>query len=78
MIEGWQDKIDAAQRQTSMTIDGVTLARQPYGGEFPGTTLAARCYDCATELGGLHVKNCSVERCPACGGQAISCDCSDD
>jgi hypothetical protein len=78
MIAGWQEKIDAAQWQTTVMIDGVELARQPYGGEFPGQTLKPRCHDCATELGDLHVPHCSVERCPACGEQAISCGCDED
>lgn len=78
MIEGWQQKIDDAQRTTTTTIDGVELARQPYGDEVPGVSLVHACRDCATEPGDLHVPGCCVERCPACGGQAISCDCLDD
>ena len=78
MTPGWQEKIDAAQRQTTVTIDGVKLARQPYGREFPGIQLPPTCRDCATEIGDLHVRGCCVEVCPACGEQAISCDCDHD
>jgi len=36
------------------------------------------CGDCGVEPGELHVPGCDVERCPACGGQMISCACSDE
>ena len=78
MIPGWQERIDAAQRLTTVMIDGVDLARQPYGGEVPGLPLRPRCRDCATELGDLHVPGCCVERCPACGDQAAWCGCRDE
>jgi hypothetical protein len=31
--------------------------------------------DCATTKGHYHHHGCDVERCPRCGGHAISCDC---
>ena len=33
------------------------------------------CRDCGTPLGGIHHPGCCMERCPACHGQAIGCDC---
>jgi hypothetical protein len=36
------------------------------------------CGDCATPPGGVHHHGCDIEECPACGRQAISCDCNYD
>jgi len=38
-------------------------------------TYPANCHDCKAPQGGLHHPGCSSEKCPNCGGQAISCGC---
>lgn len=35
-----------------------------------------RCPDCHANEGALHAPGCDMERCPLCGGQIISCECS--
>jgi hypothetical protein len=34
-----------------------------------------KCHDCKAEPGELHVDGCDIERCSACGGQRIGCEC---
>lgn len=36
----------------------------------------ATCHDCGCGVGKLHHLNCDAQRCPACGGQFISCNCN--
>lgn len=39
-------------------------------------TWYGRCDDCGAKRGQYHHAGCDLERCPACGGQLISCDCN--
>lgn len=77
MIEGWPEKIQAAQQVASYTLNGKAIPRVRYGSE-QDDWHADRipCHDCRVLKGEFHVPSCDVEECPACGGQLISCDCA--
>lgn len=43
----------------------------------PNMEEGERCHDCGATFGHFHHWGCDAERCPACGGQLIGCDCED-
>lgn len=78
MAPGWLERMEQAQKQTHVDIDGTLYQRLRYGPDHPHMTVKPRCRDCAVALGELHVPGCCVERCARCRtGQAISCGCGD-
>ncbi len=79
MIEGWPEKIMAAQKIVSVKFEGRDILRIRYGKEQSDWNAAnIPCHDCRVLEGEFHVPSCDVEECPVCGGQLISCDCEFD
>jgi hypothetical protein len=79
MVVGWPEKIIEAQEIPSLTVQGKSILRVPYGDEQSDWGAARMpCGDCNVRKGEFHVPSCDVEECPACHGQLITCDCEFD
>lgn len=60
---------------TAFHRDGRNFHMVPFGDDFARRTNNDRCGDCGVTRGGWHHPGCDLQRCPACGGQLISCGC---
>jgi hypothetical protein len=79
VIAGWPEEIEAAQEMKTFLIGDTEYPRVRYGDEQEDWNAdEVQCHDCAVIKGQYHVPGCDVEECPACGWQAISCECVDE
>lgn len=66
--------VTAGCASSEVKCNGKKYKRIRFGDE-PLSKRDAYCHDCNARLGFFHHGGCDVERCPACGGQLVSCDC---
>jgi hypothetical protein len=78
MVEGWPEKIMAAQKIALVRFEGRDIPRICYGKEQYDWDSSVPCHDCRVLEGEFHVPSCDVEECPICGEQLLSCECAFD
>ena len=57
-------------------INGIKFDRTKFGSE--ENNYGEICGDCSVKKDQIHHVGCNIERCPKCGGQALTCDCGKD
>ena len=76
MSKEWAETIKEAQKNTCLTVNGITYDRRKYGDETGLTKAEDACTHCLVLKGQYHVFECDIEQCPVCLQQASSCDCN--
>jgi hypothetical protein len=61
--------------EAPIVIDGQSYQPIRFGREPSLLRAVHRCGDCGARPGRVHHHGCDVEKCPACMGQSIACDC---
>src|SRR5262245_51136374 len=70
------NEINEAQEIPEVVIGSKTFERIRFGREAEDWGWSrGTCGSCGVALQCFHVPGCDIERCPACGEQAIGCDC---
>lgn len=76
MVEGWPERIEAAQAILVLSMGGATYGRIRFGSEQDDLGADEHpCRDCRVVKGEFHVPSCDGEECPRCHAQLITCDC---